>query len=81
MASNENLARGTKDQKNQHKELLRLKLRRAQLIIDLKNDVHGRPTQPSRKVRRHDNFDALLAKFDEIEMKIKHLERQSAKNS
>ncbi|HBE90318.1 MAG: hypothetical protein A3G57_01385 [Candidatus Andersenbacteria bacterium RIFCSPLOWO2_12_FULL_45_8] len=81
MASNQNLARGTKDQKTQHKELQQLKRRRAQLIIDLKDIAHDRPSQPNRKVRRHDNFDVLLAKFDEIEMKIKHLEHQSAKNS
>lgn len=81
MADHQNQARGTQDQKSEHKELQQLKRRRDQLIMELKNNAHGRPTQPNRKVRRHDNFDALLAKFEDIERKIKHLERGSVNSS
>jgi len=65
-------ARGTKQQLAM---LQALRRRLAQLKSELVTIARQDQPEPHRKVRRHDSFDALLAKFQHVESQIQRLER------
>lgn len=68
-----NLTRGAPKQIAQ---LQTLRRRLAQVTSDLKDSAYDRQTTHRRKVRRHSEFNVLIAKYDQIKSQIEQLERQ-----